>query len=564
ELISSGETMGIFQLESEGMRKLMSRLKPTCLEDIIAGISLFRPGPMQFIDVYVDGKHNPQNITYLHPLLEPILNVTYGCMVYQEQVMQIVRELGGFSYGQSDEIRRAMSKKHLNELEEQRQYFIYGKKDDKGNTLIEGCLSKGVSEEIANKIYDQMTDFASYAFNKSHAACYAYVSYQTAYLMRYHKVEFLTAMLNDRITNIDEIKKYIGYAMQSNIEILQPDINKSYADFNVEQGKIRFGLGGIKGIGVAAIDKLVAERGNGEFRSLRDFLERADSGVLNKRLVENLIKGGAFDCFNEPRAQMMANYAIQMDRVSDEKKKREQGQFSFFDSLGVDSNFDIGESVAVKEYDAMYKLSLEKEVLGMYVSGSPLEGYKDKFKEFTFTTAMLNTSPELDEDQKFSPTINLEGKRVSAGGILYNLNRITTRAGKQMASAVLEDLYGTMELVFFPKVYDTCKDKIKEDALVTIYGNLSLSDTFGHKDEEEESEPRAKITVDRVDVWESNLTQKVATTTLYIKMQERNDDSYAKASAILEHYTGDLSVILVLGKQKFSMPQKVRECNGIL
>ena len=332
ELIASGNTDAVFQLESGGMKRVMKDLKPDCLEDIIAGISLYRPGPMQFIPDYIKGKRDPKSVHYAHPMLEPILGVTNGCMVYQEQVMQICRSLAGYSYGQADEVRRAMGKKKMDVMALHRNYFINGKVNDNGEVEIEGAVRRGVPKETAELLFDQMYAFAQYAFNKSHAAAYAYVSYQTAYCKRYHPVEYLAAVLNNRITNIDDIKKYIAYGKENNIDFLPPDINKSGVSFTVENGKIRFALAAIKNIGSGSMEKIVEERKtHGDFVSLEDFLKRVESQYLNKRLVENLIKSGAFDCFKVSRAQMVSVFEPLMEMVYADKKKKESGQFSMFD-----------------------------------------------------------------------------------------------------------------------------------------------------------------------------------------------------------------------------------------
>ena len=316
ELIASGNTDAVFQLESGGMKRVMKDLKPDCLEDIIAGISLYRPGPMQFIPDYIKGKRDPKSVHYAHPMLEPILGVTNGCMVYQEQVMQICRSLAGYSYGQADEVRRAMGKKKMDVMALHRNYFINGKVNDNGEVEIEGAVRRGVPKETAELLFDQMYAFAQYAFNKSHAAAYAYVSYQTAYCKRYHPVEYLAAVLNNRITNIDDIKKYIAYGKENNIDFLPPDINKSGVSFTVENGKIRFALAAIKNIGSGSMEKIVEERKTrGDFVSLEDFLKRVESQYLNKRLVENLIKSGAFDCFKVSRAQMVSVFEPLMEMV---------------------------------------------------------------------------------------------------------------------------------------------------------------------------------------------------------------------------------------------------------
>ena len=399
ELIASGNTDAVFQLESGGMKRVMKDLKPDCLEDIIAGISLYRPGPMQFIPDYIKGKRDPKSVHYAHPMLEPILGVTNGCMVYQEQVMQICRSLAGYSYGQADEVRRAMGKKKMDVMALHRNYFINGKVNDNGEVEIEGAVRRGVPKETAELLFDQMYAFAQYAFNKSHAAAYAYVSYQTAYCKRYHPVEYLAAVLNNRITNIDDIKKYIAYGKENNIDFLPPDINKSGVSFTVENGKIRFALAAIKNIGSGSMEKIVEERKTrGDFVSLEDFLKRVESQYLNKRLVENLIKSGAFDCFKVSRAQMVSVFEPLMEMVYADKKKKESGQFSMFDLVENAAPAVVALPKSnIKEFPNKLKLSYEKEVLGLYVSGNPLDEYGEKLKAFTFNTGMVAFSEDDDD-----------------------------------------------------------------------------------------------------------------------------------------------------------------------
>ena len=409
ELIASGNTDAVFQLESGGMKRVMKDLKPDCLEDIIAGISLYRPGPMQFIPDYIKGKRDPKSVHYAHPMLEPILGVTNGCMVYQEQVMQICRSLAGYSYGQADEVRRAMGKKKMDVMALHRNYFINGKVNDNGEVEIEGAVRRGVPKETAELLFDQMYAFAQYAFNKSHAAAYAYVSYQTAYCKRYHPVEYLAAVLNNRITNIDDIKKYIAYGKENNIDFLPPDINKSGVSFTVENGKIRFALAAIKNIGSGSMEKIVEERKtHGDFVSLEDFLKRVESQYLNKRLVENLIKSGAFDCFKVSRAQMVSVFEPLMEMVYADKKKKESGQFSMFDLVENAAPAVVALPKSnIKEFPNKLKLSYEKEVLGLYVSGNPLDEYREKLKAFTFNTGMVTFSEDDDDFESSQKQLSL-------------------------------------------------------------------------------------------------------------------------------------------------------------
>ena len=559
ELIASGNTDAVFQLESGGMKRVMKDLKPDCLEDIIAGISLYRPGPMQFIPDYIKGKRDPKSVHYAHPMLEPILGVTNGCMVYQEQVMQICRSLAGYSYGQADEVRRAMGKKKMDVMALHRNYFINGKVNDNGEVEIEGAVRRGVPKETAELLFDQMYAFAQYAFNKSHAAAYAYVSYQTAYCKRYHPVEYLAAVLNNRITNIDDIKKYIAYGKENNIDFLPPDINKSGVSFTVENGKIRFALAAIKNIGSGSMEKIVEERKtHGDFVSLEDFLKRVESQYLNKRLVENLIKSGAFDCFKVSRAQMVSVFEPLMEMVYADKKKKESGQFSMFDLVENAAPAVVALPKSnIKEFPNKLKLSYEKEVLGLYVSGNPLDEYREKLKAFTFNTGMVTFSEDDDDFESSQKQSDWEGKEVSLAGVLEELKKIATRSGKTMAVGRLEDLHGSIELTFSPWYYEKIiKDKVEQDSVVTVTGKISFR------------QDKASLLVDKLEVWSE---QKMAETDknavsekLYLKMPFKDNELYAKLSAVLKEYAGDIPVILVIDCDRLGMPYKVRKNNGLI
>lgn len=559
ELIASGNTDAVFQLESGGMKRVMKDLKPDCLEDIIAGISLYRPGPMQFIPDYIKGKRDPKSVHYAHPMLEPILGVTNGCMVYQEQVMQICRSLAGYSYGQADEVRRAMGKKKMDVMALHRNYFINGKVNDNGEVEIEGAVRRGVPKETAELLFDQMYAFAQYAFNKSHAVAYAYVSYQTAYCKRYHPVEYLAAVLNNRITNIDDIKKYIAYGKENNIDFLPPDINKSGVSFTVENGKIRFALAAIKNIGSGSMEKIVEERKtHGDFVSLEDFLKRVESQYLNKRLVENLIKSGAFDCFKVSRAQMVSVFEPLMEMVYADKKKKESGQFSMFDLVENAAPAVVALPKSnIKEFPNKLKLSYEKEVLGLYVSGNPLDEYREKLKAFTFNTGMVTFSEDDDDFESSQKQSDWEGKEVSLAGVLEELKKIATRSGKTMAVGRLEDLHGSIELTFSPWYYEKIiKDKVEQDSVVTVTGKISFR------------QDKASLLVDKLEVWSE---QKMAETDkntvsekLYLKMPFKDNELYAKLSAVLKEYAGDIPVILVIDGDRLGMPYKVRKNNGLI
>mgnify|MGYP004671943931 CR=1 FL=1 len=564
DLISSGDTDAVFQLESAGMKKTMQELKPNRLEDIIAGISLYRPGPMVEIPRYIEGKNNPEKVLYDHDSLKPILEVTYGCMVYQEQVMQIVRDLAGFSLGRADMVRRAMGHKDAAEMERQKELFVNGQVDENGNVVVDGCVRRGIPEDTARMIFGKMQKFAEYAFNKSHATAYAVVAYQTAYLKRYHIEEFLAAVLNNRITNSDEIKKYVGYCMERNIAVLQPDINRSEAEFSVEDGKVRFGLAGIKNVGGSVVNKIVEERNaNGEFKNLKDFVSRVDNSVLNKRLVESMIKAGAFDCFGKTRSQLMAVYDTVISQVSADKKQKESGQFSMFDLLTPSA---VEEDVAypdVPEYNHKYKLMLEKEVLGIYLTGNPLDEYRDRLSQFTFNTSFIQSTESEEEfpDEEAEHTVAdgiYDNKRVTMGGMLTEVRKVISKnTNKPMMFAVLEDLYGSVEVAFYSNAYEKFKNQIAEDAVVTVSGVLHM--TGGEK---------PKVSVDKMEVWsdkekEAEAPKEKSSGILYLKMEKKDEDLYDKLLSVVENYEGDVPIVLVVGKKGLGLEQKVRICPAL-
>lgn len=471
KMISEGNTAGVFQLESSGMKNFMKQLKPNSFEDIVAGISLFRPGPMDSIPTYIKCKQHPEDVTYIHEKLKPILEVTYGCLVYQEQVMQVVRELGGYSYGRSDLVRRAMSKKKMDVMEEERQYFIYGKYDNEGNIEIPGCIRNGVDEVSANKIFDDMIDFAKYAFNKSHAAAYAVVAYQTGYLKRYYPVEFMAALMTSVMMNTDKVVEYIRECNAMGIKVLTPDINKSYSKFSVDGDSIRFGLAAVKNVGKHIIDSIVKEREiNGEFKSLYDLIKRMQHISLNKKVIESLIKCGAFDCFGETRKTMLLGFENIQAAVSNDKKKNVEGQISMFD-IFQDEFFDQQPKLQhYDDFDEKIRLDMEKEVLGLYVSGHPLSEYQSTLeKKVSMDCNRIN---QLKEDP--AKLFNLHETEHIMGGMILEEKKMVTKRGDQMAFVTLEDLYGSIEVVVFPKTYKECKNIIKEDEIVLIKGKMSI------------------------------------------------------------------------------------------
>ena len=485
KLWQDGNTSGVFQFESQGMTNFMKELKPDCLEDLIAGVSLYRPGPMDQIPRYIKGKQNPGHNEYTHPSLEPILNVTYGCMVYQEQVMQIVRELAGYSLGRADLVRRAMGKKKLDVMAKEREIFINGQLDENGDVIVPGCVRNGIDEKSANKIFDEMSEFAKYAFNKSHAACYAVVAYRTAYLKTYYPEEFMAATLNSFLGNLDKIPEYIDECKRLKINILKPDINKSMSKFTVEDGKIRFGLGSIKNVGKAPVDAIIEEReSNGIFKGFIDFCERVIDKGVNKKCVESLIKAGVFEEFEQTRATLLASFEQIIDGIQSEKKRGLDGQVSMFD-MGTKEEkedmqkkkyaFEIHQEVSDKE-----KLSMEKEMLGIYISGHPLEKYRKLIQQQTnISTLDINQIEEQNNIDNTEHGYNAiakfkDGQQIRYAGIITSIKKKYTKNNKIMAFVTIEDLYGSVEIIVFESAYMKSKDSLIEENIVIVDGRLSI------------------------------------------------------------------------------------------
>ena len=466
--LGTGHSDGVFQLESAGMKNFMKELKPQSLEDVIAGISLYRPGPMDFIPQYIRGKNRPDTIKYDCPQLEPILKPTYGCIVYQEQVMQIVRNLAGYTLGRSDLVRRAMSKKKAAVMEKERQNFVYGNEAEG----VPGCIANGIPEQTANKIYDDMIDFAKYAFNKSHAAAYAVVSYQTAFLKYYYPVEFMAALMTSVIEMPIKVAEYIQVCRKMNIKILPPDVNRGAYGFSVDNGAIRYGLSAIKSVGRPVIDALVEEReANGEYRSLKDFIERL-TGTVNKRAIENFIKAGALDCLEGNRRQKMVVYSQIVDSIAQEKKNSFAGQMSLFDLVGEEDKKDYEIRMPdVEEYDKDMILGFEKDVLGIYLSGHPLEKYRN-IMEKMISARTIDFQPD---DETGIPKV-YDGQKVIIGGMITEKTIKYTRNNKVMAFLTVEDLMGTVEIVVFPRDYEKWQTLINEDARVFIQGRVNAED----------------------------------------------------------------------------------------
>ena len=471
--IGTGKTDGVFQLESAGMKNFMKELKPQNLEDIIAGISLYRPGPMDFIPQYIKGKNNPESITYDCPQLEPILAPTYGCIVYQEQVMQIVRDLAGYTLGRSDLLRRAMSKKKGDVMQKERQNFVYGNPDEG----VPGCIANGIDEKTANKIYDEMIDFAKYAFNKSHAAAYAVVSYQTAWLKYYYPVEFMAALMTSVIDNPGKVSEYIYSCRQMGIKILPPDINHGVYGFSVDNGSIRYALSAIKSIGRPVIEGIVREREeHGEYTSLKTFIER-NIDQINKRVVENLIKAGALDCLEGNRNQKMTVYTQIIDSINQDKKHTMAGQLSLFDIAPEEDKkeFEI-RMPQTAEYPKETILTFEKEVLGIYLSGHPLERYRNMMEKMI----SAKTSDFQPDDETGIPEV-YDNQKVIVGGMITDKTIKYTKNNKVMAFLTVEDLVGTVEVVVFPRDYEKCQMFLNEDARLFIQGRVSAEDDKASK-----------------------------------------------------------------------------------
>ena len=531
--IGTGKTDGIFQLESSGMKSFMKELKPRNLEDVIAGISLYRPGPMDFIPVYIRGKNSKGEITYDTPLLEPILKPTYGCIVYQEQVMQIVRDLGGYTLGRSDLVRRAMSKKKQDVMERERRNFVYGNKEEN----VPGCLSKGISESVANKIYDDMMDFAKYAFNKSHAAAYAVVAYQTAYLKYYHPVEFMAALLTSVIDNSTKVSEYIYSCKLMGIPILPPDINRGVAGFLASGDSIVYGLASIKGVGRPVIDAIVREReAGGDYRDIYDFLGRVQGKEINKRVVESCIKAGAFDSLPGTRKQLINVYSTYMDGIVKERKQNMEGQMSLFDLADADTSMTM-ELPNVGEYPKNELLSFEKEVLGIYVSGHPLEE-----NEALWRRTITNMTSDFLYDEAEGTTKVSDGQRVTIGGIIESKTVKYTKNNKIMAFITIEDLVGNVEVIIWPDDYEKNSMNLIEDSKVFIEGRVSA-----------EEEKDAKVICSRIIPFDS-VPSKV-----WIKFktkEEYNSESERLNKIIAESDGKDIIVIYVEDtKEKKVLPK---------
>ncbi len=551
ELISEGDTDAVFQLEQGGMKRFMKQLQPNCLEDLIAGISLYRPGPMDFIPSYLKNRANPKKIEYLTPLLVPILEKTYGVIIYQEQVMQIFQNLAGYSLGQADLVRRAMAKKHRSELMAQKDKFIYGDIDKGGN--ITGCQAHGIPPEVAAELFAQMESFASYAFNKSHAAAYAVVTYQTAYLKKYYPREFLAGVLNNRITKIEEIAKYIVYMKEKNIAVYPPDVNLSKAYFSVQDNGVRFGLCALRGVGIAAMESVIEEREQGgKFKDFPDFLMRCTKFV-NKRMVESLIFGGAFDGMGQKRSQYNAVYEELMKRIAGIEKQKSSAQLSLFGDI-IEEKAPEADYPDIPEWETQDLLSREKSVLGVYVSGHPFEQYSHLFHDSTFHCGMLADYEEDEETGDRTYTQIKSGQGATMGGIVAGVKKINTRSGATMAFVTVEDLYGSVECLAFPNVYERIKTELRQDNVVRVTGKIDISpdklpviivDSIKHVEEgTEEKKPAAPVAQKKEEV-------------LWLDARPLSEEDFAELVATVEEYAGDGIVKILHGGKRYEMRANV-------
>ena len=534
KLWQNGESVGIFQFESQGITNFMKELKPDCLEDIIAGVSLYRPGPMDQIPRYIANKKDPEHAVYTHPSLKPILEVTYGCMVYQEQVMQIVRELAGYSLGRADLVRRAMGKKKLDVMAKEREYFIHGQVDENGKIIIPGCVRNGIDEVSANKIFDEMAEFAKYAFNKSHAAAYAVVSYRTAYLKAYYPAEFMAATMNSYLGNLDKIPMYIDECKRLHIEILKPEINKSYTKFTVEDGKIRFGLGSIKNVGFSVLDAIVKNREeNGAFKDLGDFCERMQNDSVNKKCIESLIKSGSMDEFNQTRATLLASFEDIVDTINSSNKKGYKDQISMFDmAMGTDEAEELNDIkynyTTLDEYSEKELLSMEKEMLGLYITGHPLESLRAEIESQTnIDTLKMHTA--IEEEQETGKQVYRDGQNVKFAGIISSIKKKYTKTNKIMAFVTVEDLHGSCEIIVFENCYLKCSELLVEDNIVLIEGRLSM------REDEDITIIASKI----------SKFGKARSSVLAINITDATEEQKAKLRGAIKFFAGDRNNIAV-------------------
>ena len=553
KMFANAETLGVFQFESSGMRAFLSELKPTKFEDLAAANALYRPGPMGQIPTYIKNKLNPENVTYLHPKLEPILNVTYGCMVYQEQVMQIVRDIGGFTMGRSDLLRRAMGKKKMNVMLEERKNFIYGKPAENGELAILGAVNNGVDEKTANDIYDLMIEFAKYAFPKAHSVAYAALAYETAWLKLHYPVEFMAALITSIMGSSGTVSLYIRECKRLGIEILPPDVNESRGGFTVEEGKIRFGLSAVKNVGTNVISEIIkAREEKGKLTSFTDFCKKVDQSVLNKRQIESLIKCGAFDFLKIHRSQLMKIYEKTIDSAINRKKRNLEGQFSLFDAaISPNTNFNADVEIPdIPEFSEKELLAMEKEMTGVYLSGHPLSEYEKELDKVV--TANTNEIAEIGESGL--NTRLGDGSKVIVGGIIIKKQNKITKNNNMMAFITLEDLYGTIGGIVFPRVYDDCKDILYEDNIVLVGGTIDAS---------EEEVP--KLICNKISELKKETalnTEERPSYTLYLKVKNANHYKEIKRNIFdnILRYAGNDRVIIYSEQEKASLTLPDKNC----
>ena len=548
KLWQEGKTYGIFQFESAGMTNFMKELKPDCLEDIIAGVSLYRPGPMDQIPRYIKNKKDPEHAEYTHPSLEPILNVTYGCMVYQEQVMQIVRELAGYSLGRADLVRRAMGKKKLDVMAKEREIFIHGQTDENGNVIVPGCVRNGIDEKSANKIFDEMAEFAKYAFNKSHAAAYAVVSYRTAYLKAYYKEELMAATLNSFLGNLDKVPIYIEECKKLQIEILKPDINESDVKFTVKNGKIRFGLGSIKNVG-NAVNAIVDERKrNGQFKSFEDFCERIQKESVNKKCIESLIRAGAFDNMEHTRRTLLESFETILDTISDGNRKTMENQVSMFD---ISENTNINEIkynyTIREEFSEKELLSMEKEMIGFYISGHPLEKYREQIEKTSNINSIQLSGEDLEQGMELK-----DGQFVKYIGIVTSIKKKYTKNNTIMAFVTIEDLYGTAEIIVFDSVYSKASNILIEDSIVLVEGRISIRE-----------DEASTIVARDIKLFNAESTTKTEINNqrkkLIINIVNLDDETRNRLKGAIKFFSGDRANILL----NIEDNEGIKPCAGI-
>ncbi|MBE7044052.1 MAG: DNA polymerase III subunit alpha [Ruminococcaceae bacterium] len=555
ETISSGNTDGVFQIESAGMKAFMQELKPSCLEDIVAGIALYRPGPMDSIPTYVNNKMHPEQVTYKHPLLEKILNVTYGCMVYQEQVMEIVRVMAGYSLGNADLLRRVISKKKTALMEVERQNFIYGKKDENGNQLIEGCINRGIDEKTAIAVFDEMYDFANYAFNKSHAAAYAYITYQTAYLKTFYPVEYMAALISNA-GDMDKMNQYIMNCKEMGIDRLPPDVNQSEDLFTVENGAIRFGMASVKNVGVGFIQSVVREReANGKFLNFADFITRMTGKDMNKRAVESLICCGAFDSMGVRRSQLMNVFEALIDGEAQQQRRLIPGQLSLFEEAVVEEI----QFPDIPEYDKKTLLQMEKQTIGMYLSGHPMEEYEEKAKKISnYHIGMVLSSVERNEDGLYQSVEGglQDGQFVKLCGVIANRKNKTTRSNAQMAFIRLEDLYAAIEVIVFPKNLSACSHLLVEENVVVIEGRISIR---------EDEEP--KILCEKVLLLDSvNPEPEQKQKKLFVRLDCKQKETLEQILTVVKKFPGKYPLCLFFAdtKQRGTAPVTVSDSEDLV